>query len=272
MPSSSFRVAARHCLGHIMPMPEQKQPTAIFVADSHFHLNPDSSEQHRIRRFIDLLTLAESVDHLILLGDIFDFWFDYPHFRLRGYDEILQALDRVRDSGTEIHFIGGNHDIWAASFLHQRYGTRQDGETFILSLGKHKIKLCHGDGLLGFDWAYNLFRAMVRTRLGIVLAKSLHPEILYFISKWLSGRSRAATRDEANRIEDKAQIWLEKNQEDDWDLMVIGHVHHAFAVSSGQQTFTALAGWFDTLGYGLLEEGNFRLLDFDEVPAGALKP
>ncbi len=247
-------------------MQHNKQPTAIFVADSHFHLSPDAEEQQRVRRFCELLKMAQRTDHLFLLGDIFDFWFDYPHFRLRGYDEILLALDEVRNAGTKIHFVGGNHDIWAAQFLNQRYGTSPDGAPFVITLGSRTIKLCHGDGLLSFDWAYNAFRAMVRTRLGIVLAKSLHPEILYAISEWLSGQSRRANRDEAQRIEEKAQIWIDGCREDDWELMIIGHVHHRFETVSGDKTLTALAGWFDNPGYGILQDGVFRMLDFESDP------
>lgn len=240
------------------------QPTALFVADSHFHLHPDSREQKRVERFCELMDLAGGADHLILLGDIFDFWFDYPHFRLRGYEDILQALDRVVNAGTRIHFIGGNHDIWAAAYMHERYGCTADAEPRILTLGSQRILLNHGDGLLAFDWIYNTFRTMVRTRLGIVLAKSLHPEILYAFSEWLSGTSRGATRDEAHQIEAKGQRWLEKHGTQEWDLMVMGHVHHAFTVTHQEKTLAALAGWFDTLGYAVWQEDRFTLLDFDQ--------
>ena len=253
-------------MGHINPMSDKKQPTAIFVADSHFHLNPDPAEQQRIRRFVELMVLSQKADHLFLLGDIFDFWFDYPHFRLNGYDEILSALDQVKAAGTTIHFVGGNHDIWAAGFMQKRYGTSPDGEPFVITLGQRRVKVVHGDGLLGFDWAYNTFRAMVRTRTGIVLAKSLHPEILYAFSEWLSGQSRGATRDEASRMEEKARIWMDNCRESDWDLMIMGHVHHRFEMSNGNQTLTALAGWFDHPGYGAFINGEFKLLDFDQDP------
>lgn len=243
-----------------------QQPTAIFVADSHFHLDPDAAEQRRVERFCQLLDLARSTDHLILLGDIFDFWFDYPHFRLRGYEPILQALDQVKTAGTNIHFIGGNHDIWAAGYLHQRYDSSPEGETEILTLGSQRILLTHGDGMLGFDWLYNTFRAIVRTRAGIVLAKTLHPEILYRLSEWLSGTSRGANRDEAQEIEAKGQRWLEKNMSPDWDLVLMGHVHHPFSVTVGSHRLAALAGWFGTLGYAVWQDGEFRLLDFDQDP------
>jgi UDP-2,3-diacylglucosamine hydrolase len=247
-------------------MNDLKQPTVIIVADSHFHLRPDQAEKQRLAKFLELIHLAAKADHLVLLGDIFDFWFDYPHFRLDGYDAIFQELDRVRDAGTRIHFIGGNHDIWAAGFMHQRYGCSPTGETEIVQFGDRRLLLIHGDGLLKFDWAYNSFRAVVRTRAGIVVGKSLHPEILYAFSIWLSGKSRTATRDEASQIESRSRKWLDRQEEVDWDLMVMGHVHHGFKTESGKLQMASLPGWFDPLGYGLLQGGEFHLLDFVHDP------
>ena len=260
-------------------MNDSKQTTAIIVADSHFHLHPDPEEQERLGKFVELLDLSTRADHLVLLGDIFDFWFDYPHFRLSGYDSILKALDKVRDAGTKIHFIGGNHDIWATGFMHQRYGCSRTGETEIVQFGDRRVLLVHGDGLLKFDWAYNSFRAVVRNRAGIVLAKALHPEILYALSKWLSGKSRSATRDEASGIEARARKWLDRQQQADqdldqdqkWDLMVMGHVHHGFQMEAGPLKMASLAGWFDPLGYGLLQDGEFRLLDYARDPLPDLR-
>jgi len=249
-------------------MSSQQHPVALFVADCHFHLRPDDAERHRVDRFVGFLQHAHQADHLFLLGDIFDFWFDYPHFRLKGYDSVLAALDRVREAGTTIHFIGGNHDIWAAAYLSERYGCNRSGDAAIHQLGDRRVFVCHGDGLLAFDWAYNTFRTIVRTRAGIVLAKSFHPEFLYALSTWLSGKSRAATRDEAERIEAKAERWLARNNDADWDLMVMGHVHHQFDLREGPRHLTALSGWFGDLGYGLLQDGKFRHLAFerDSVP------
>ncbi len=248
----------------------QAEPTVIFVSDSHFHLEPDAEESARLPQFLQLLDLACGADQLVLLGDIFDFWFDYPHFRLRGFESLLNALDRVRDAGTRIHFIGGNHDIWAAMYFHRRYGCSPAGTPEILQLGSRRVQLVHGDGLFKFDWAYNAFRSVVRTRLGIVVAKSLHPEILFALSTWLSGRSRSATRDEAEEIERNARRWLDHQTEPGWDLTVMGHVHHAFLLEQGPHQLAALAGWFDPLGYGLLQNGEFRLLDFARDPRPTL--
>ncbi len=242
-------------------MENSAQPKVIFVADTHFHLEPDAAEKQRLARFLELLEAVRRADDLVLLGDIFDFWFDYPHFRLRGYVELLAGLDAVRDAGVRIHFIGGNHDIWAADYMCERYGCEMRGESDVLRFGDRRVKLCHGDGLFKFDWAYNGFRAVVRNRAGILAAKSLHPEILFALSTWLSGRSRAATRDEAATIERRAARWLRRHADGTWDLMVMGHVHHGFSAEHEGATLATLPGWLGVLGYGVLAEGRFRLCD-----------
>ncbi len=247
-------------------MDNKRQPTAIIIADAHFHVQPDPAEMRRVERFLDLLAIARQADHLVLLGDIFDFWFDYPHFRLDGYDALLQGLDEVCRAGVKIHFIGGNHDIWASRYFHERYGSEPDGGPVQLELGGLRVRFEHGDGLLSHDWLYSTFRAIVRTTAGIALAKSLHPEILFAISTWLSGKSRNASRDEGREIEDKAAAWLAGHDGGDWNLMVMGHVHHNFEVTVGGRTLCAPAGWFDRLEYGLIRDGELVLQDFDRDP------
>ncbi len=260
-----------HTERQVQPEPAQAadtvEPTVLFVSDSHFHLQPDPAESARMDQFLQLLTLSHQVDHLVLLGDIFDFWFDYPHFRLKGYEALLHGLDEVRAAGTQLHFIGGNHDIWAVDYFHRRYQCTATGAPETIQFGSRRVRLDHGDGLLKFDWAYNSFRAMVRTRPGIVLAKSLHPEILFALSTWLSGKSRGATRDEASAIEERGRRWLARQQTAPWDLLVMGHVHHGFVHENGGRQLAALAGWFDPLGYGLLRDGRFSLHEFGRGPS-----
>ena len=257
-----------------------QRPAVMFVADSHFHLRPDPAEMRRRERFVELCRLAQRAGHLVLLGDIFDFWFDYPHFRLRGYEEVLQALDGVRAAGTAIHFVGGNHDIWAADYMHERYGCGIRPPRSLLVAGGSRVMLCHGDGMFKLDWAYGAFRTRVRARAGIAVAKSLHPEILFALSTWLSGRSRCATRDEARVIESRAASWLAGQPAPgpvgnpnlmgrdltEWDLAIIGHVHHGFSIHENGRTLAALPGWLDPLGYGVLQDGQWRQLDFDRDP------
>lgn len=249
-------------------------PTALFVADGHFHLRPDTAEQRRVRRFVDLVEHARQADHLILLGDIFDFWFDYPHFRLKGYEEILQVLDRVRAAGARIHFVGGNHDIWAARYLDERYATgNPGGGPQLLTLGTARLQLDHGDGLLARGVLYRTFRRLVRNRAGVIFAKSWHPECLYAFSTWLSGTSRQASRDERAIIERRARALVTAWRDPPWDWLVMGHVHYPMLVTGNHRVLAVLGNWLDAEGYGLFHNGRLELRDYrDGAPAELVPP
>ena len=240
--------------------------TALFVADSHFCLEPSPAEQRRVARFLAFLDFARRADHLVLLGDIFDFWFDLPHFRLKGYEALLQGLDRVRDAGTLLHFVGGNHDIWAADYLRERYGCLGDGSATTLELGGLRVRLDHGAGFLARGLLYRLFRSLVRRRAAAMFAKSLHPEALYAFATWLSGTSRKATRDEVALIRQRAALKLAAAGDEPWDLLIIGHVHHAFMAEHGPRRLACLDGWLDSEGYGVLVGREFALRDFARDP------
>jgi len=228
---------------------------ALFVADSHLHVRRDAAEARRYEQLIDLLDGFAGIEHLVLLGDIFDFLFDYPHFSMKGYEELLSALDRVRMAGTRLHFVGGNHDIWAAGFFHARYGTEPGAGPLTLELDGRRIRCAHGDGLLGRDVLYRLFRSIVRHPAGILLGKSLHPELLFALSTWLSGTSRQSTRDEVAGIERKADRWLAAQREPAWDHLVIGHVHHAYVTTHAGRSLTCLGGWLGPLNFALWQDG-----------------
>lgn len=231
---------------------------AVFLADSHFHVERGPDEDVRLRRFCALLAAHAGVPEVVLLGDIFDFWFDYPHFYMKGYEPLLLALDQVRDAGSRLHFVGGNHDIWAAAFLHRRYGTDPAAGPLTLQLDDQRVHCLHGDGLLGRDVFYSLFRAVVRHPAGVLLGKSLHPELLFAFSSWLSNSSRHCTRDEAAGIERKALAWLSRQHQAPWDHLVMGHVHHCYTVRQGPRRLSCLGGWFDDLHYAVWGDGQLQ--------------
>jgi len=224
---------------------------ALFLADSHFHTERGPTEERRYRAFLALLRRHAGTPDVVLLGDIFDFWFDYPHFVMKGYEELLAVLDEVRGAGSRLHFVGGNHDIWAARYLHDRYGTSRDGGPLTLELDGRRVRCLHGDGLLGRDLLYAAFRSLVRHPAGVALGKSLHPEALYAFSTWLSGTSRSCTRDEVAGIESKASRWLQRQRDPDWDHLIMGHVHHRFTVEHGGRRLTTLGGWLDAQHYAI---------------------
>lgn len=245
------------------------QPRAIFLADAHFHVERTSPEDDRLDHFCALLGRYAGTPHVVLLGDIFDFWFDYPHFYMKGYGPLFRALDLVRDAGSRLHFVGGNHDIWAAEFLHRRYGTDPAAGPLTLELDGQRVHCLHGDGLLGRDIFYQTFRAIVRHPLGVLLGKSLHPELLFAFSSWLSKSSRHSTRDEAEGIERKARTWLSRQRSAPWEHLVMGHVHHRYSLAEQGRRLSCLGGWFDELHYAIWQDGRLQQLVWNRDEGGS---
>lgn len=239
---------------------------AVFVADSHFHVRRDAAEEARFQRLIAWLDDHAGVEHIVLLGDIFDFWFDYPHFVMKGYEPLLAALDRARGAGSQLHFVGGNHDIWAAGYLHRRCGTAAAGGPLDLLLDGCRIRCLHGDGLLGRDVLYQIFRATVRHPIGVGLAKALHPELLFALSTWLSGNSRHCDRDEIVTLDRKAARWLAAQHDAAWDHLIIGHIHHPQTTADGPRKLSSLGGWLDELNYGCWRDGRFEHRRYPPAP------
>ena len=238
---------------------------ALFLADSHFHVQRDAREAARMEQFITLLGHHAGVPDVVLMGDIFDFWFDYPHFVMKGYGALLDALDRTRAAGSRLHFVGGNHDIWAADFFHHRYGTAPGGGPVTLECDGRRVFCTHGDGLLARDILYRVFRRIVRHPAGVMLGKSLHPELLFAFSTWLSGTSRHSTRDEVDGIETKARRWLSRQQDPPWDHLVMGHVHHTFTAEHAGRRLSTMGGWLDPLWYAVWQGGELRHLTMPET-------
>ncbi len=159
-----------------------------------------------------------------------------------------------------LHFVGGNHDIWTARFLHDRYQTDPAAGPLTLQLDDQRIHCLHGDGLLGRDLFYQVFRATVRHPVGVFLGKSLHPEFLFAFSSWLSKSSRHSTRDEAEGIERKAHAWLARQDAAPWEHLVMGHVHHCYTVAHAGRRLSCLGGWFDDLHYAVWRDGDLHHL------------
>ena len=88
--------------------------SVYFTSDHHFGAGPD--QPARIERFVRWLDGLDDAAAIYLLGDVFDFWLDYPTFMPKTHMEVLYALSRVRDRGVEMVFVGGNHDIWCEEY------------------------------------------------------------------------------------------------------------------------------------------------------------
>jgi UDP-2,3-diacylglucosamine hydrolase len=196
-----------------------------FASDLHLGAGNPARQRERVALFTGWLESLTDASHLYLLGDVFDFWMDYPSYMPKAHFEVLYGLRRLRERGAVLRFVGGNHDVWCAQFLRDELGFEILDSGSVVEHQGRRLRLHHGDGLLSGDRSYELFRRFVRHPAIIFLAKSLHPELLYRLACWLSHKSRENDRDDPDALRRLLHDWGLQHPQSDVDYLVIGHFH-----------------------------------------------
>lgn len=163
-----------------------------FVSDVHLGLRAsDPSEVER--RFLGFLdTLPPNTKALYLLGDIFDFWYEYKYVIPRGHTRVLGRLAQLRDAGVELYFFKGNHDIWAYDYFEKEIGMKVLEQPYLVEIEGRKFCLGHGDGLGHTPFGFRVIRWAFHNRVLQVLFSALHPRWAFGLGYSWSKNSRLA--------------------------------------------------------------------------------
>ena len=231
-----------------------------FLSDAHFRARPDVGQRERINRFLTFLESIGGAEHLYLLGDLFDFWFEYHRAIPKGCLEILNGLYRLRESGTAITMIGGNHDYWMGSCLGDELGARLAPDGCQAYHQGRRLRLIHGDEMETADLGYRALKRVICNPLFISAARLLHPDFTYRVADSLAEASRFLGQ--RNRPQRKEQGRNYGQFLDDGvDILIFGHFHEAFHHRMGPWEALCLGDWLTHFSYAELADGRLRLLD-----------
>ncbi len=233
-----------------------------FVSDTHFRGRELPGEADRRKRFFAFLKQLPSGSVLYMLGDIFNFYFEYNSAVLKRYFDIFHQLRACRDRGVELHFLGGNHDYWTRDFLQSELGiVVHKGKIRFTAQGR-KVVCTHGDRIQPRDYGYKLLRMVIQNRLVIWAASLLHPDLLSGIAN-LTARWSARNHSCSHELTARAlanltpRLFKEGN-----DIFVMGHVHYPLLTIEQGREFLILGDWLDHFTYGKLEAGRLTLEKF----------
>jgi Uncharacterized protein conserved in bacteria len=161
-----------------------------FVSDIHLgldHLNPAARE----RKFASFLnSLPPDTKALFLLGDIFDFWYEYKNVIPRGFTRVLGALAALIDRGVEVYFFNGNHDIWTYSYLQNEVGVKILSQPYVIEIGGKRFCIRHGDGLENGDYGYKMLKWIFNNKFLQFLFSNLHPRWAFKLAHSWSKHNR----------------------------------------------------------------------------------
>lgn len=147
-----------------------------FLSDAHLGCRSLPHDRTRERRLVNFLdSIKERASAVYLLGDIFDFWYEYKTVVPRGYTRFLGKISELTDKGVEVHFFIGNHDIWCSDYLVKECGVTLHKEPLTLELGDKVFMMAHGDGLGDPDRKFRMLRAVFRNRFCQRMFSCIHP-------------------------------------------------------------------------------------------------
>ena len=226
---------------------------AFFASDVHLGLDIKDPKD-RERRFVEFLQSIpkENTRALYLLGDIWDFWYEYRDVVPKGYVRVFSAIMDLLDAGVEVYFFQGNHDIWCYSYfeelgmkiLQQPYVTKIDGKVFCLG---------HGDGLGPGHIPYKVMRKIFRSKFFQRLFSMLHPYIAFRIGNGWSKKSRVAKSVDYSFKGEKEPLYIfaeEFSLHRHVDYFVFGHFHRdvRLVLPTGAELIV-LKDWLDGSSY-----------------------
>lgn len=199
-----------------------------FVSDVHLGLEVNDPLA-RERRFVELLrSLPAETASLYLLGDIFDFWFEYKHVVPRGHVRTLGALAELADRGVKIYHFKGNHDMWTFGYLKEQMSIETLVQPHYVTIGEKIFCLGHGDGLDKSDRGYLFLKAIFNNRLLQRVFGFLHPFIGFSIAHKWSKHNRLAkgTRYKFKGSQEPLYLYAaEQEQVRAADYFIFGHIH-----------------------------------------------
>lgn len=237
--------------------------TYFFISDVHLGLQNEEQEKLKEKKLVEFLKFAEdNCDELFIVGDLFDYWFEYKRVIQKGFLRTLGALASYRDSGKKIHYIIGNHDFLHKDFFEKEIGAVVYEDEIKIELNGKKFFIAHGDGLMAGDKGYKMLKKVLRNKFIQRLYSMIHPDLGIKIASGSSKASRdyTSTKDygEFSGLLDTAKHLI--NQ--DYDYVVFGHSHRKSIEKFNNGTYINLGTWLKKPCYGKFTN-NFEILDWE---------
>jgi len=237
-----------------------------FISDLHlgyFEPMKEKERQELFLSFLDTLPINEST--LIIVGDLFDFWFDYHFVIPKNFFKIIAKLGEFKSKGGEIIYLMGNHDFGHFRFFREELGIDViEGDLQATFFGK-KFYISHGDGKIANDYGYLILKKFLRNRLVQSLFRLIHPDVGIWIASGSSRNSRYYTTRRRKKNFDSLFEFAKRKIDDGFDFVVMGHSHKAELKQYKGGVYVNLGSWLDTPLCGIFDGSNYELIEVEKI-------
>jgi UDP-2,3-diacylglucosamine hydrolase len=234
----------------------------FFISDIHLGLQNKDIESQKEKILVEFLRYAQSnCDELFIVGDLFDYWFEYKRVYQKGYYRTLTALKDLSDEGIRIHYFIGNHDFLHRDFFRTEFGAKLYDNPLTTELNNRKFFIGHGDGLVENDTGYNILKWVMRNRFIQWMYTLIHPDLGIALASRTSKSSRSYTEKRDYGEVDGLFETAKKKIDEGFDYVLFGHLHKRIFKDHKNGKYINLGSWLDAPCYGVFKEQNFEIIN-----------
>lgn len=238
-----------------------------FASDFHLGIQNSGEREKMIVDWLD--TAARDAGKIYLLGDLFDYWFEYKFHVPKGYVRFLGKLAEIRDSGIPIEIFTGNHDVWMFEYFPSELGIPVHRNAIMEDFDGKKFMLGHGDGLGPGDLGYKRLKKVFTNPVLQFLYRQIHPDLAWRIANFWSKKSRSQEAKPPPFL-GKDKEWLIQYCEyklrsfPDTDFFVFGHRHLPvfYPLSNQKSHYINIGDWLNHNTYGVFDGKFFYLYQY----------
>lgn len=234
---------------------------------SDFHLTLDARERESyVVRWLDFI--KSDAEAIYLVGDVFDFWFEYKTVVPKGYIRFLGKLAELRDAGIPIYFFTGNHDMWMFRYFEDELGIPIYRQPIVREIKGKRFFIGHGDGLGPGDYSYKMMKKVFANPFCQWLFARLHPNFGIGLASLSSQGSRKYKGESVYTTKEKEWLYAYANQKvktEPCDYFVFGHRHIPMdlQLENGKSRYINLGEWFNRRSYLVVDEQNVKIQFFE---------
>ncbi len=242
-----------------------------FLSD--FHLGAPNYDASLIRekKVVSFLeSIKDKASEIFIVGDIFDFWFEYNKAVPKGYTRLLGKLAELTDAGIPIHFFIGNHDMWMSGYFEKELNIKVYQAPEVFERSGKSFFIGHGDGLGPGDVGYKFIKKIFRNKTCQWLFGLLHPNIGIGLANYFSSKSRekTGTSDEHFLGEDKEwliQFCRATLQQNYFDYFIFGHRHYPLVLKLNEKSsYINLGDWIKNFTYASFNGNTVELHQWEK--------
>jgi UDP-2,3-diacylglucosamine hydrolase len=252
---------------HHIELPQGKK--IYFASDNHLGAPTTEASRPREKKFVAWLDEAkQDAAAIFLLGDLFDFWFEYKTVIPKGFTRTLGKLAEISDAGIPIYYFVGNHDLWMNGYFEEELGIPVYHKPQEFKLGNKDFFIGHGDGLGPGDKGYKRMKKIFVSPFFKWLFKWGHPDIGMRIAQYFSVKNKLISGDDDATFLGEDNEWLaiyskRKLEEKHSDYFVFGHRHLPLEIQLNDSSkYINLGDWIQYFTYGVFDGKTFELKEY----------